>query len=301
MRDFGRLLRLSLAPTAAADIAAGTVLAHGGRWPAGGGAWLLMASSLAIYHGNMALNDWVDREGDRRTRPSRPLPSGRIDARIALACACVLIAGGIALAWSIASELGAWMGGVALTAVLYNTAGRGAWTGPLLLGACRAGNIAAASLLPTAGSLDAGALPIIAGAYGVYVFSVSRLARLEDESPDLDPAYPRSAYLWIGAAILALVPFVPWPPPFWPWRGAAAVVGIAGALGVAVSAYRLNSDDRTEIQAAVGGALRRLLFFTAAVALLPFRDGSFVPLVVAAAVLAGFPVAYLLRRAFPPT
>jgi hypothetical protein len=53
-----------------------------------------------------------------------------------------------------------------------------------------------------------------------------------------------------------------------------------------------------EVGEAVGVALRRLLFATAALAAqAEGRDG----LVVAAAILCGFPMSFGLRRLFPPT
>ena len=65
---WGALLRLSMSPSAAADAAAG-VLLGAGTWPAGPAPFLLVAGSLCVYHGGMALNDWADRGHDARTRP----------------------------------------------------------------------------------------------------------------------------------------------------------------------------------------------------------------------------------------
>ena len=60
MRDWGRLLRVALLPSAVADIAAGVVLGAG-VWPAGPGPFLLIAASLAVYHGALVLNDSFGR------------------------------------------------------------------------------------------------------------------------------------------------------------------------------------------------------------------------------------------------
>ena len=65
---WGQLLRLSMAPSALADAAAG-VLLGAGAWPGERAGWML-AASFCAYHGGMALNDWADREGDARTRPT---------------------------------------------------------------------------------------------------------------------------------------------------------------------------------------------------------------------------------------
>ena len=94
MLALGRLLRLSLAPTALADVAAGTVLGAM-TWPDGLGPFQLMLASACVYHGAMALNDWADRAADARTRPGRPIPSGAIAPYTALALAVTLLAGEI--------------------------------------------------------------------------------------------------------------------------------------------------------------------------------------------------------------
>ena len=76
---WGKLLRVSLAPTAVGDVLAGSVLATGGlRAP--GAVLTLVAASLCVYHGGMALNDWADRVEDAefgRERAARPRRSWR--------------------------------------------------------------------------------------------------------------------------------------------------------------------------------------------------------------------------------
>ena len=59
----------------------------------------LMVSSGLLYVGGIVLNDYFDVEIDKRERPSRPLPSGNISKRHALAIAMIalLIANTIAL------------------------------------------------------------------------------------------------------------------------------------------------------------------------------------------------------------
>jgi len=80
-RTYGRLMRLSLAPSAIADIAAGILLGGQGHWPTSSRAPAgLMLASLCIVHGAMILNDWSDRGGDGLTRPDRPIPSGAVPA-----------------------------------------------------------------------------------------------------------------------------------------------------------------------------------------------------------------------------
>jgi len=111
----GRLFRLSLAPSAAADAAAG-LLFGAAAWPSGGAPWLLMGGSLAVYHGGMALNDWADRRIDARVRPGRPIPSGAVPAAAALALALGLLALGPLLAAGVSPTAALGLGGVAVLA-----------------------------------------------------------------------------------------------------------------------------------------------------------------------------------------
>src|SRR3954470_5854441 len=80
MRQFlpyAQLVRLPNAFTALADIALGAwasgVLAE--RW---GVFVCLLASSTLLYWSGMVWNDYFDLAQDRKERPQRPLPSGRI-------------------------------------------------------------------------------------------------------------------------------------------------------------------------------------------------------------------------------
>ena len=84
LKSWGRLLRLSLAPTAIADVVAGAFWGGAGGAPPLGELALLGLASSCTYHGGMALNDWADRAQDARVRPDRPVPSGGVNARAAL-------------------------------------------------------------------------------------------------------------------------------------------------------------------------------------------------------------------------
>ncbi len=83
-----------ISPAALADIMLGLLvtgsLTMPGRWPA---YFLLMLASVCLYCGGMAWNDFFDLEQDRRERPDRPIPSGRIHALHVLPSALALVAG----------------------------------------------------------------------------------------------------------------------------------------------------------------------------------------------------------------
>lgn len=307
MKSWLRLLRVSLAPSAAADPLAGLVFACGG-FPAEARAWWLVPASLGVYHGALALNDWNDREHDGRTRPSRPIPSGAISPALALATGVALIAAGIGCAYLAAPASALWMGAVAACAVLYDVAGRGAWVGPALLGLCRAGNLGSG----IAWALGSGGAAVVdparalapALAYGLYVLVVSRLGRLEDgEDARAIGARPR-ALLSAAAAVLALAPFAAPPGTSMAGVAAACLVTWSGAFGLARAALRPGEWSRGDVERAMGLALRRLLVASAAVALLALRPGArsgWDAAFAAGAILLGYPIALGLRRAFPPS
>ena len=307
MLALGRLLRLSLATSAVADVAVGLALGSHGRWLPGFAPWVLILSSACVYHGAMALNDWADRVADARERPDRPIPSGAVAPAAALALGLALLASGVLLAASVDPRAGGWLGAIAACALIYDLIARGPWLGPTLLAICRGGNLALGLLAPF--WLSGEALPpdpmLVAPAilYGAYVFFLSRLARLEDEE-DPRPLASRPRRELVAASLcLAGVPFVGLfvhaHGDFWGTL-ASAVLAWSGASGLLRVAATTKEWTRERVGRATAMALRRLLIFTASCALLGVT-WSWVPGTVAALSLAGYPVSYGLRRVFPPT
>lgn len=314
----GQLVRLSLAPSALADAAAGIavggVAAGGAAWAPGAGPWLGLLAAAGIYHGGMALNDWADRAEDARERPERPIPSGAVSPGLALGVALGLLAVGLTAGFVASGAAGILWACVAGAAVLYDVAGRGPWRGPLLLGACRAGNLGAGLLLGA--DLAPGVLPDLVWAlpllYGAYVFVVSRLGRFEDGADAIEGRAP-SRLLGQAAGLLAtaglaaplVLHLVRLPAGVAPgWFGPrglgpvlALVVGLSGARALVRAAGREVWTKR-DVLPCMGLCLRRLLLWSAVAAL---ATGTWGGLGVAAATLAGFPLAVRLRRAFPPS
>jgi len=312
MLAYGRLLRLSLAPSALADIAAGMVLGAG-HWPRGGAPFLMMAASACVYHGGMALNDWADRHEDARSGRPRPIPSGAVKPGSALALAVALLVLGPALAALIAPRAAAILAVVAGLAAFYDLRGRGPWLGPLLLAACRAGNLSAGIAFGHGVSeldywglsgFDLFAVPL----YGGYVFVVSRLARLEDATPEeLARARP-ARWLALAAGTLFAIGLLPLFFAF-VFSGTsgllennaalvAAIVGTAGGLWLIGRSPQSASWTHADVGKAAGMALRRLLVATSAIAAGSLAEDG---VVVAAAILLGYPLSYALRKVFPPT
>ena len=95
--DYLRLFRIPNVFTAIADIAMGFLLVRGSPDPAV--VFLLLAGASAlIYTAGMVLNDVFDIDIDRRERPERPLPAGRISLRSARFIGIGMLSGGVLLA-----------------------------------------------------------------------------------------------------------------------------------------------------------------------------------------------------------
>ncbi|WP_210415447.1 SCO3242 family prenyltransferase [Agromyces laixinhei] len=133
--DILDLVRAPAALTVIGDTLAG---GHAGGARFTGRSWLLPAASVLLYSGGMALNDYADRDLDAEERPERPIPSGRVSARGALAVVSGCFAAGVALAAAGGGRRGL---GVAVplvgAIVLYNTVAKSTPFGPLSMAACR--------------------------------------------------------------------------------------------------------------------------------------------------------------------
>ena len=291
---WGRVLRLSLLPTALADGLAGFALAGLDGLPSGSQLGLFGASA-GIYHGAMALNDWSDSHEDADARPDRPIPAGLLQRRTVLAVAIGMIAGGVLLASSIHPRLGLWMGAIAALAIGYDLWMRGPFLGPLSLGTCRAMHLAAPIVLLSFHSLEA-YWPICI-AYGLFVFTLSSLARLETLPTALLGRKPVVLLCVQAAAFCApLLLAISSGSSRNPW--ALLILTCFGCYVLLTHALHKGEWTPERVQAAVGAALRLLLVFTAAAALA--GAGSF-STTAAVCILAGYPIAHALRKVFPPT
>lgn len=305
MRAWGRLFRLSLAPSAAADVVAGLLLAHGGRWPSGLKPWFLVLASLCVYHGGLVWNDWADRARDAQVRAGRPLPSGAISPSAAFAAGLALFVLAPVLAWQVNHFAAAWVCGLAVLAAAYDFGPRGPWLGPVLLALCRAGNLGFGRFSLLAAEfrwID----PVVALApcllYGLYVFRVSRLGRLED-GEDRAPLGVRPTMLLTAAAsLLALAPFIPpLSPWYWPARGIALAIAISGAWGLVRASRSTRMWTPPLVERAMGLCLRRLLLFSATFAAVSFDGAHPDALIATGAILCGYPLSFALRKLFPPS
>jgi 4-hydroxybenzoate polyprenyltransferase len=194
-----QLLRVPATPTAASNILMGYLVANE-SWSPVAPLVALLASSLCIYSAGMVLNDVADIEEDRRLRPYRPLPSGRIPVRTARNLGWTLLAIGVAagfvagwLSGSGQSNLISWRGGIVATVLAIAVVAYDHWLkqtllGPLALGGCRLLNVLLGMSTATISSQQVGFASFslaqwsIAAGVGVYIVGVSWLARREVES-----------------------------------------------------------------------------------------------------------------------
>jgi len=131
---WARLLRLPNLFTVPGDPIAGFLLAASPH-PETVRLASAVGASLLLYTAGLIGNDLADINEDRRERPDRPLPSGRISQRQAGIAAVAAASGGLALAalgdlLSVAAPLAGCI-------ALYTFLPGGRRIGPLLLGLCR--------------------------------------------------------------------------------------------------------------------------------------------------------------------
>jgi len=173
-RAYFDLVRVPNLFTAAADVLAGLLYVGLERWTELPG---LVAASVCLYAGGVALNDVCDAERDRAERPQRPIPSGRISRRTALCLSVCLLVIGFGFAAIISLKAALIAGLLIVAIVLYDAVLKLTLVAPAVMGLCRALNLAlgmqAMPTLWTAAALT----PI--GLMWLYVASVTFFARHE--------------------------------------------------------------------------------------------------------------------------
>jgi 4-hydroxybenzoate polyprenyltransferase len=193
--DYLRLLRAANVFTALADVMMGYACVQRGLVPLPPLAGLLATSAL-LYLAGMVLNDVFDIDVDRRERPQRPLPAGRIALRTGQILGFSLLLAGLVAGWltALAVTPRGHSGFVATLlagcVLLYDGGIKATPLGPLLMGACRSLNVLLGASL---GGIDgAGDVVLTFPTYvlvaalgmGVYVAGVTWYARREAESSE---------------------------------------------------------------------------------------------------------------------
>ena len=173
-----RLARISNTPTVVSNAVAGAILAS---TAAEAGTVAVVAVAMALFYtAGMILNDVCDEEIDRRERPERPLPSGDVSRRAAIAAVAGLFAiGEVLLALEGVEPVLAGLGLVALI-VLYDAWHKGNVVSPVLMGGCRA-LVYVVAALAVAATVEAevwGAAAVLL----LYIVGLTQVAKAEGGS-----------------------------------------------------------------------------------------------------------------------
>jgi 4-hydroxybenzoate polyprenyltransferase len=294
--DIRALIELVRAPAAFSvpgDVFAGAAAA---RRPIGARTYGTAAASVCLYWAGMALNDHADRFVDVFERPERPLPSGRVRPKTALAIAGGLTVTGLGIA--------ALSGGVRTLTVAVPLAGA-VWGYDLAWkdGPCGPAAMAAARSLDVLMGAGAGVGALRAAApaaavVGVHTLAVTVLSRSEVHGASRRVSATTAALssAAAGGALAVLRRGRQRPPTPRPQRAfAAALAGLyTWRFGTAQAA--VARDGRADVvRKAVGAGIISLMPLQAS--LIAGRGEPLAALPVAAA----GPLARRLARKVSPT
>jgi 4-hydroxybenzoate polyprenyltransferase len=292
LRDLAELVRLPAALTVPGDTLAGAASA---RWPLGRRTAVLPVASVCLYWAGMALNDFADRKLDAVERPERPIPSGRVTPRQALAIAGGLTAAGLGVS-AAAGGRRALRVAVPLAATVwaYDVALKQTRLGPAAMAAARGLDV----LLGAGGSRSA-VLPAVAVAG--HTAGVTALSRGEVHGTSRAVA-AAALGTTATAAALAVLPTSRDDEGFVARSGTKldGIMGavLAGTYAVTVGRAQVAAMDRPDaatVRRATGAGIRGLIPLQAALAA---RAGA---AWLAGTLLAGGPLAKLASRVVSPT
>ncbi|MFJ2236602.1 SCO3242 family prenyltransferase [Streptomyces sp. NPDC087859] len=287
LADLAQLVRLPAALSVPGDVLAGAAAGAGTPPPRILGT---MASSIALYWAGMALNDYADATVDAVERPQRPVPSGRVERRTALATACGLTAAGLGLA---ALTGGRQALGVALPLTglvwAYDLGLKSTPAGPAAMAGARTLNV----LSGAQPGHRVAALPA-ALLVGAHTYTVTALSRHEvSGAPREVPAATLAGSAATAVAAAAL--------PGIRKRGGTARTGAAvGALAYLASygtaqVRAAREPSATNVRNAVGTGIMSLMPLQAALTAGGGRAG------LAGVLAAAHPLARRLARKVSPT
>lgn len=180
VKQYLLLVRLPNAFTALSNIVAGYFSLTGPSDASALHLSMLMASSALLYISGIVFNDYFDIETDRRERPSRPLPSGQVSRRNALALAVITLAAANALASFVSPASLAVSAALSAMLFAYDYRAKQGRFGPAAMGGARFLNVL---LGASPALLSANATPwntiLAACAMFAYVYSITILSRKE--------------------------------------------------------------------------------------------------------------------------
>jgi 4-hydroxybenzoate polyprenyltransferase len=259
LRTYAQLVRLPNLPTALADVCLGALAAQAlpQRWLS---FVLLLLASACLYSAGMVWNDFFDLEQDKRERPFRPLPSGRVTRRQAALFGAALLAAGVfwaALAGAV------WLALALVAAILlYDGWLKRTPAGPVAMGTCRFLNVLLA--VSVSGSLLWPLGPHLALVVGLYIVGVTWFARTEARVSS-QAALKGAAGVMLAAFVLA----IPLPEHLPPGTTSPLFYPLLVALGFLAGlpvCSAIASPTPGHVQAAVKRCLMGLVLLDAILA-----------------------------------
>ncbi len=274
-RTYAELVRLPNVFTAASDVLMGYLFVHSTLEP-----WWtvtsLVAASCLLYMAGMVLNDYFDFDIDRRERPHRPLPSGRMARTTAARLGWALLVLGVLLAAGAGLARGRLRtavvaGMLAVAIAVYDGLVKRTPLAPAIMGACRGLNVLLG--MSTVAAPWRLASWIVAAAMACYVTGITWFARREAAHSSRVPLIGGLLVMLCGLALWAAFPswlepgFSGQPVlalPVGPWR----MLSLAIAASVLWrAAWAVVEPEPARIQAAVRHAILSLIMLDASVVL----------------------------------
>jgi 4-hydroxybenzoate polyprenyltransferase len=236
---------------------------------------LMLAGSGCLYLAGMVWNDYFDRHDDAKTRPNRPIPSGRITlgtvrtlgfVLLLAGVACMTAAGFVGHPGSETLPVGFLVGVTLLVALilLYDSWLKHSPLGPLAMGGCRFLNV-----LLGCWAADASAIPPLvqwhaAGVVGLYIVGVTWFARTEEGTSRRGMLLAASAVMGVALALAAAVP-AHFEPGHCPWYYLYLLVLFGFIIGWPI-ATAVRTPGAKQVQAAVKRCVLGLVLLDAVLA-----------------------------------
>jgi 4-hydroxybenzoate polyprenyltransferase len=265
LRAFAQLLRIPNVFTALADICLGWLASGGLNKDDWSPFFFLLGASACLYSAGMVLNDYFDVEVDRKERPFRPIPSGRLSRRTAGWLGVALLCAGLGLARAADGSLGMLIAALLVVCIVfYDSWLKRTPLGPIGMGMCRFLNVllgqSAGSRLSELESIH------LAAVVGVYIVGVTWFARREAEI-SRRPHLLAATGVMFGAAILALLLPVWWTLPVRTeaWFFPLLLVAWCIVIGLPIT-NAIRKPEPANVQAAIKRCLMGLVGLDAVLA-----------------------------------
>jgi 4-hydroxybenzoate polyprenyltransferase len=210
IRDYLVLIRIPNLFTSPSNVIVGfsqLVLLNNANWAT---LLILILTSLLLYTVGIVLNDYIDRQIDRRERPTRPLPSGRISARSALVVVVVATLSSVLAAAYVSSFTLIIVLTIIGTIIAYDCWFKSSTFGHIVMALSRVLNIVLGFspllFLPFSNNNDLIRITVILASMFIYVFTISYLSKFETGALTKKINYP-FALLSISSIPVVLVLF----------------------------------------------------------------------------------------------